>query len=57
MNKSNVRQAAWCSIANSVCGPVRNYIRITVWNPIRTVYIPVQHSVEDYFQTNSDIIK
>jgi hypothetical protein len=58
MNKSNIRQAVWCSIANSVCGSVRNYIGITVWNPIRnSVYISVQHSVEDYFQTNSDIIK
>jgi hypothetical protein len=50
MNNSIVSQAVWYSIANSVCGSVRNYVGITVWSSIRnSVYIPVQHSVEDYF--------
>ena len=45
-------------VRGAACHSVRNYVGITVWSTIKiSVYIPVQQSVRDYFQTNSDKIR
>jgi hypothetical protein len=53
-----VWDSVWYTLRGAACHSVRNYVGITVWSSIKiSVYIPIQQSVEDYFYTNSDIIK